>query len=276
MTASTSNTARVVRTTIVVLAVLAVVVPLLWALRVALRPSDAYIGDPAGIGGGLTLHNFGAAWRAGLGQALLNSVVIVGIGSVIATALAALAGYGLAKEQMPGKAVVSAVCVLTLVVPLASLSIPLFDLSLQLGLLDSRPALGLMYGALFAGWGSLFLRAYFAGLPDELLDAAKVDGAGTWRTFRSVALPLAAPALATVLVLNLFIQWSELLLALVMLPSTNHQTASAVLAQMSSQFRAGGPLTAAGLFITVAPIAVAFVVSQRWMRAEVFSGAIKG
>jgi ABC-type glycerol-3-phosphate transport system permease component len=267
---------RIGRTLIVLIASLAVVVPLLWALRVALRPVESYIGDPAGLGGGLTFANFKHAWDAGLGQALLNSLLIVGIGSVMATALAAVAGYGLAKEEMPGKPVVVALSVLTLVVPISSIAIPLFDQSLQLGLLDSRPALGLMYGSLFAGWGALFLRAYYATLPDELIDAARVDGAGSWRTFRSIALPLAGPAIATVLVLNLFIQWSELLLALVMLPTTSHQTASAVLAQMSTQFRAGGPLTAAGLFITVAPIVVAFLVSQRWLRAEVFGGAVKG
>lgn len=268
--------ARVGRIAIVALAALAVVVPLLWALRVSLRPVDAWIGDPAGLGGGLTLANFADAWERGMGAALVSSTIVVSIGSVLATVLAALAGYGLAKEEMPGKRVVVAVAALTLVVPLASLAIPLFDQALSFGILDSRPALGLMYGALFAGWGTLFLRAYFGGVPDELIEAAKVDGAGSWRTFASVALPLAGPALATVLVLNVFLQWSELLLALVMLPSTGNQTASAVLAGLSGQFRAGGPLTAAGLFITVAPIAAAFVASQRWLRAEVFSGAIKG
>jgi raffinose/stachyose/melibiose transport system permease protein len=271
-----ANGARLLRAMIIVVAALAVIVPLLWALRVAVRPVDSWIGDPAGLAGGLTLRNFSNAWHGGLGKALVNSMIVVSIGSIIATTLAALAGYGLAKEPMPGKPLVVAVSVLTLVVPLASLVIPLFDQSLQFGLLDSRPALGLMYGALFAGWGALFLRAYYASLPDELLDAAKVDGASSWRTFLAIALPLGAPAIATVLVLNLFIQWSELLLALVMLPTTSNQTASAVLAQMSTQFRAGGPLTAAGLFITVAPIAVAFAASQRWLRAEVFSGAIKG
>jgi ABC-type glycerol-3-phosphate transport system permease component len=268
--------ARALRVLIVVVAALAVIVPLLWALRVAVRPADAWIGDPAGLGGGLTLENVTDAWNRGMGSALLSSLLVVGIGSVLATALAALAGYGLAKEEMPGKRIVVAIAVLTLVVPLASLAIPLFDEALSFGILDSRPALGLMYGALFAGWGTLFLRAYYGGLPDELIDAARVDGAGSWRTFAAVALPLAAPALATVLVLNLFLQWSELLLALVMLPTPGNQTASVVLAGLSSQYRAGGPLTAAGLFITVAPIAVAFVVSQRWLRAEVFSGAIKG
>jgi ABC-type glycerol-3-phosphate transport system permease component len=270
------NWSIVARATIVLVAVLAVALPLLWTMRVALRPIDSFIGDPAGLGGGVTLRNFSDAWSAGLGHALLNSLLIVGLGSVVATALAALAGYGLAKEEMPGKRVVVAIAVLTLVVPLSSLAIPLFDESLQLGLLDSRPALGLMYGALFGSWGALFLRAYYASLPDELIDAAKVDGAGSWRTFVAIALPLAAPAIATVLVLNIFIQWSELLLALVMLPTTENQTASAVLAQMSTQFRAGGPLTAAGLFITVVPIVAAFAASQRWLRAEVFSGAVKG
>jgi ABC-type glycerol-3-phosphate transport system permease component len=257
-------------------AALAVIVPLLWSLRVAFRPVDSWIGDPAGLGGGFTLRNFSDAWNGGLGKALVNSMIIVSIGSVIATALAALAGYGLAKEQMPGKPIIVAVAVLTLVVPFASVVIPLFDQALQLGVLDSRAALGIMYGGLCAGWGALFLRAYYATLPDELMDASKVDGAGSWRTFFAIALPLGAPAIATVLVINVFVQWGELLLGVAMLPSTSHQSVAVALAQMSTRFGAGGPLTAAGLFITVAPVAVAFIASQRWLRAELFSGAIKG
>lgn len=267
---------RFARALVTVGAACVVIIPLVWSIRVALRPVDSWVGDPAGLGGGLTLGNFSNAWNAGLGKAIISSVIVVVIGSVMATILAALAGYGLAKEPMPGKRIVVAVAVLTLVVPLASLAIPLFDQALQFGILDSRPALGIMYGALFAGWGALFLRAHYAGLPDALLDAAKVDGAGSWRTFLAIAVPLGAPAIATVLALNIFVQWSELLLALVMLPTPSHETAPAVLAQMSTQFRAGGPLTAAGLFITVAPVALVFVASQRWVRAETLSGALKG
>lgn len=267
--------APVVRLAIILVAATVVIVPLLWSLRVALRPVDSWTGDPNGLGGGITLDNFSDAWSSGLGDGLLNSLMVVAVGSAIATALATLTGYGLAKVDMPGKPLVVAVSVLTLVVPLASLVIPLFDQALQFGILDSRLALGVMYGSLFAGWGTLFLRAYYTSLPDDLLDAAKIDGASTWRTFLAIGVPLGGPAIATVLVINLFAQWSELLIALVMLPGTGNHPASVVLAEMSQRFRAGGPLTAAGVFIMVAPIAVAFLASQRWVRAEVFRGAIK-
>lgn len=269
-------TARWVRRVVVVLAVLGVLLPLAWVVRMALRPVDAYLASPGGLGGGLTLVNFSDAWSAGLGDGLVSSLLVVPLASVIATALAALGGYVLAKEDVPFAPLFVAVLAFTLVVPLSSLAVPVFDQALQFGYLDSRLGLALTYGALFSGWGTLFMRAYYGGLPDELVDAARVDGASLWQTFVRIAVPLGGPAIASVFVIDLFIGWGELIIALIDLPSPEKQTSAAVLAQFSTQYRSGGPLTAAGMLIVVAPIFAAFVVSQRWLRTEVFGGAVKG
>jgi ABC-type glycerol-3-phosphate transport system permease component len=264
------------RRAVVIGSVAGVVLPLLWIVRTALRPVNAYFGDPAGLGGGLTLGSFSDAWSSGLGHGLYSSLLVAPLASVIATALAALAGYAFAKEEVACKRVLLVVVSVSLVIPLSAFAVPLFDQALQFHYLDSRLALAVTYGALFSGWGTLFLRAYYVSLPDELIDAAKVDGATTWQVFRRIALPLGGPAIASVFVINLFITWGEVIIALVNLPSPDHQTSAAVLAQFSTQFRAGGPLTAAAMLIVVAPIVAAFVVSQRWLRAEVFGGAVKG
>lgn len=262
---------------VMALAALSVAVPLLWVLRVALKPPEDHIGNPASLGGGWTLRNFGDAWgTGGLGEALSNSVRIVPLGALVATLLATLAAYALAKLRFPGKRLVWACVLATMTLPLAALVIPLFDEGLRIGYVDSRLGLSLVYGAIFAPWATIFLHSYFRGLPDELLESAQLDGASVMRSFLAIALPLAAPAIGTVFVLNVFLQWSELILALVMLPGEGKQTVTVAIANFSSQFRTGGPLTAAGMILAALPIIVVFLVGQRWLRADVFSGAVKG
>lgn len=262
---------------VMTLCTLAVALPLLWVVRVALKPADDYIGDPGSLGGGWTLRNFGDAWSGGgIGDALVNSLRIVPLGALLATVLATLAGYGLAKLAFPGRRLVFGMAVATMTLPLAALVIPLFDEGLRLGYVDSRLGLSLVYATLFAPWGTLFLASCFRGLPDELLESAYVDGAGPLRAFWSIAVPLALPAIATVLILNVFLQWSELILALVLLPDSSKQTITVAIAQFSGQFRTGGPLTAAGMIMAAAPVVAVFLLGQRWLRAGVMSGAVKG
>jgi ABC-type glycerol-3-phosphate transport system permease component len=262
---------------IMTLASLAVIVPLAWVIRVALKPREDYIGDPGSLGGGWTLENFSLAWSTGgIGDALVNSLRIVPLGAVLATALATLAGYGLARLAFPGGRVVWALAIGTMTLPLAALVIPLFDEGLRLGYVDSRLGLSAIYGTLFAPWGTLFLHSYFKGLPGELLESAQVDGAGPLRAFWLIAVPLALPAIASVLIINVFLQWSELILALVMLPDAQKQTVTVAIAQFSTQFRTGGPLTAAGMIVAAAPIVAIFLAGQRWLRAGVLTGAVKG
>lgn len=263
--------------TVMALAALSVAVPLLWVIRVALKPPEDHIGNPASLGGGWTLQNFGDAWgTGGLGEALSNSVRIVPLGALVATLLATLAAYALAKLRFPGKRLVWACVLATMTLPLAALVIPLFDEGLRIGYVDSRLGLSLVYGAIFAPWATIFLHSYFRGLPDELLESAQLDGASVMRSFVAIAVPLAAPAIGTVFILNVFLQWSELILALVMLPGEGKQTVTVAIANFSSQFRTGGPLTAAGMILAALPIIVVFLVGQRWLRADVFSGAVKG
>jgi ABC-type glycerol-3-phosphate transport system permease component len=253
-----------------------VLMPLAWIVRLAFRPVSAYTGDVAGLGGGFTFDNVHTAWDSGLGHGLLSSLVIVPLGSVIATGLAATTGYGLAKEKVPFKRLIVALIVGTIAVPLTSLAVPIFDQALQFGYLGSQPAVALLYGVLFTGWGVLFMSSYFAGLPDELLEAARCDGAGRFRVMWSIALPVSTPALISVLVVNMFSMWSELIIGLIMLPTTNKQTAAVVLAQFATQYRSGGPVTAAAVMIMILPVVIVFFVCQRWLKAEILGGAVKG
>jgi ABC-type glycerol-3-phosphate transport system permease component len=269
---STQIAARVV----VALAILAVIGPLLWVIRVALRPQAAFLTDPAGIGGGVTFRNLADAWSiGGLGDALRNSALVVVPGALIATALAAMAGWGIAGYRFPGRGVLTGVMVAAMFLPLAALVMPLFDQGVRLHVVGHRWWLAVVYGTVFAPWGTLFLRSVFLSVPGDIREAATIDGAGSLRVFTSIVIPISNHALATTFVINVFLQWSELILALLLLPSAGTTMVSVAIAQFSTQFRTGGPLTAAGLVIGAAPIVVLFVVAQRWLRAGAMAGALK-
>jgi ABC-type glycerol-3-phosphate transport system permease component len=259
------------------LAVVAVLFPLAWVLRVATKTEEGFISDPASLGGGFTLANFSAAWDAvDLGGAIVDSLSITLPGAALATVVGLLGGYAFAKLPVPFRSVVLALAVGGLTIPVAALVIPQFDQALALGYVDTRIGLIVVYGAFYASWSSLFFYAYFRDLPDDLLEAAAIDGASARVAFRSVALPLALPAVAVGFVLNVFLQWSELLLGLIMLPGGDVTTAMTAIATFSTQFRTGGPLTAAATVIVAIPIFLLFIVAQRWLKTEIFGGSIKG
>jgi raffinose/stachyose/melibiose transport system permease protein len=262
---------------VMVAAVVAVLFPLAWVLRVATKTEQGFIADPASLGGGFTLDNFGTAWAAvDLGGAIIDSLSITLPGAALATFVGVLAGYAFAKLPVPVRPLLLALAVGGLTIPIAALVIPQFDQALELGYLDTRIGLIVVYGAFFASWSSLFFYSYFRDLPDDLLEAAALDGASAVAAFRRIALPLAAPAVAVGFVLNVFLQWSELLLGLIMLPGGDVTTAMTAIASFSTQFRTGGPLTAAATVIVALPIFMLFLVAQRWLKTEIFGGSIKG
>ena len=262
---------------VMALAVLAVLFPLFWVLRIATKTEDAFIREPASLTGEITFDNFGAAWNAvDLGGAIADSLVITIPGALLATTVGTLAGYAFAKLRLPGRPLVMGLAVGGLTIPVAALAVPQFDQALDLGYLDTHIGLIVVYGSFFASWTSLFFYSYFRDLPGDLLEAAAIDGASASQAFLRIALPLAAPAIAVGVVLNLFLQWSELLLGLIMLPGGDIRTAMTAVASFSTQFRTGGPLTAAATVIVALPIFGLFLLAQRWLRTEIFGGSIKG
>jgi ABC-type glycerol-3-phosphate transport system permease component len=270
------RTTQIAARVVVALAMLAVIGPLIWVIRVAVRPQAAFLTDPAGIGGGVTFRNLADAWSiGGLGDALRSSALVVVPGALIATALAATAGWGIAGYRFPGRGLLTGVMVAAMFLPLAALVMPLFDQGVRLHVVGHRWWLSLVYGTVFAPWGTLFLRSVFLSVPSDIREAATIDGAGSLKVFTSIVIPISNHALATTFVINVFLQWSELILALLLLPGADTTMVSVAIAQFSTQFRTGGPLTAAGLVIGAAPIVVLFVLAQRWLRAGAMAGALK-
>lgn len=262
---------------IIAFALLTVILPFMWVLRAATRTHAGYLKYPAGFGGGFTLHNFEAAWQAGaMGPAFLHTLIAVPTGALLATVVAALAGFGFAKLDMPLRKTLLGIVITGIAVPLPAVIIPLLEVGLRWHYANSYAGLIFAFGAFGAPWATFFFYSYFKSIPDTLVDAARIDGCTEIGLFRRIGLPLARPALATVIVLEILGAWANLLLPLVLLPDPTKQMLIVNVLSLAGQYDSGGPVEVAALLILVAPILFLFACSQRFLRAGIFGGAVKG
>lgn len=256
---------------------MSVVFPFVWVFRVATRSVTSYTSNPSSFGGGFTLSNFSTAWHAGsLGQAFVRTLETVPAGALLATLLASLAGFAFAKLDVPLRRVLLGGIVAMIAVPLPAIIIPLLQLGIKWHYVNSYFGLVLVFCAFGTPWSTFFFYSYFHSLPDVLIDCARVDGAGDISLFWRVALPLARPAFVTAFVINILVAWSNLLLALVLLPDPTKRLLILSVSTLAGQYTTGGPVEAAGLLIASAPIALLFVATQRFLRAGMLGGAVKG
>jgi raffinose/stachyose/melibiose transport system permease protein len=255
--------------------------PLVLIVSTALKePADAR-RDPFGLFSSVTLANFADAWTQGrFGDYFVNTVVITGATVVGVVALSVMAGYGLARLDLPGRTLVFAVFIVGLMIPFYSIMIPLFFQLHDMGLLGSPLAVILPGIAGVQGFGlplGVFLmRAFFLDLPIELGEAARIDGASEVQVFRSVMLPLAGPGVAVLAVLVFFQSWNSLLLPLLYLTGPDSRTLATGLYLFAGGRSTETALLAAASLIMIAPVLLFYLAFQREFIRGVTSGALKG
>lgn len=271
------RSARFARVVLLTLALLAAILPLIYVVRIGLQPSDDFTADPLGTKSGVTLSNFSRAWNeGGVGHSFINSLIVVPIGALLATAVGSCSGFALSKLSVPGGKVAFALIAVAVAIPLPAIALPLFSEASSLGIANQRLGLSLIYGGIFSAWATIFMRGYFEDFPETLIEAARIDGCSYLRVFAFIVIPLAAPAIAAVFVVNLFIQWGELLLALIMLPDTSQHTVSVTVGSLATELVGAGPITAAAAVLAALPVIAVFLASQSFLQTGMRAGAVKG
>jgi ABC-type glycerol-3-phosphate transport system permease component len=263
---------------LVVLGLLSIstIYPLVFVGLTALKTTSNYAADPLGLPDPFTTEFLERAIEAGnLGQYMLNSLFVVGSAVAILTVAASLAGFALAHLRFPARGILLIGIVGLMTVPAAVLMIPLYRTVGQLGLINTYPGLILTYAALYLPFSIYLVASYGAGLPREILEAARVDGAGLWATFRRIAVPLSRPAIATLVTLNFLWLWNELLFGLLILQDPAKRTLQVGLATLQGQHTTPIPLLAAGLLVSLAPVLIVFLLSQRTLARGLTAGAVK-
>ena len=250
--------------------------PVLWMLGGSLKTSDQFYTNIWGPPRALQFSNYAEAWSQGqVGLFLGNSLYVTLAGLVILLVTSAFAAYALARLRFPGREMIFWLILATMMVPPDILTIPLFLVVRDIGLLGTRIALSLIYAAGGFGVSVFLLRGYFQSIPRDIEDAAIIDGASRLEILRRVILPLSLPGFLTVVVLQAMSMWNDLFLALIFLRKPEQATVPLGLLNFFQQFSIDWPRFMAALVITTVPVVVIYVAAQRRFVQGITSGAVK-
>ena len=252
------------------LAALLTIGPVVWTLITALSPTDP-VTQEVSVGFGAFADVFAKIpiWLYAWNSALV--VVLVAAGQMLS---AAMAGYVFAKFEFRSKKLLFALILATMMVPLQVTIVPVFMLVRGMGLADTL--LALIIPALPTAFGTFLMRQYFMGIPTELGEAAQLDGAGPWRTFFGVYLPLATPGLAIVGILAFNYHWNEFFRPLIMTISEQNFTLPLGLVTLQGNLGTGSVSTVlAGVILSMIPALLVFFFGQKPLREGLTAGVGK-
>lgn len=255
-----------VRWTTVVVAVVALlwIYPVIWTLTNALKTTADLYGGPLAMPIPPAIGNLGEAWdRANLGQALLDSAYVASLTVAGALLLALPAAFALTRLQPPGRVVLFLLVLAPLIIPTEVLIVPLFSIYRTLGLINSLPGLALVHVVFSVSFATIILAGYFRRIPQDLIDAGRLDGAGRIALLTSIAIPLARPGIVAVAVLVALFSWNDFAGALVLIQRPDGFTAPLALTTFSTFYATDEGLRFAGLAITFIPPLVAFLLLER-------------
>jgi multiple sugar transport system permease protein len=259
-------------------AILYALLPLWWIMALSFKTSTT-LADGSFIPTQWTLANYrGIFANDDFVRALVNSIGIALIATLLAVVLGTMAAYAIARLRFPGKSVLIGVSLLVAMFPQISLVSPLFNIERATGLFDTWPGLIIPYMTFALPLSIYTLSAFFREIPWDLEKAAKIDGATPYQAFRQVIVPLAAPGVVTTAILTFIICWNDFLLAISLTSTNRSRTVPAALAFFTGASQFEDPtasITAAAVVITI-PIILFVLFFQRRIVAGLTSGAVKG
>jgi multiple sugar transport system permease protein len=262
---------------VLIVLALIVVLPLVWILLTSFKTDGDAIRNPYSA-----LPNpfaFDAYATIANGQQpvfrwFLNSLAAAALQSAIILVTASLAAYALARLEFVGKRIVFGLIVATLLVPPVIFLIPNYLIVQNLGWLDSIWAITIPGAA--SAFGVFFLRQFFIGLPAEIEEAARIDGAGDLRIFLQIVIPLARPALATLAVLSFLANWNDFLWPVYVLLSPENLTLQPGLSQLQGAYSTHFAIVMAGAVVASVPVLILFFFAQKQIVESVATSGVKG
>ena len=249
------------------------VLPLVVVVSASFKFGAEIFTDPGFLPADPGLENYTALFaRAEFLTWFRNSAIVSTVGTLVTLAITSLSAYAFARIDFPFKHLLFGLMITTLVLPSVMFLVPQFKLVADVGLYDTLPAL--ILPGLAGVFGVFFMRQFFLGLPVELEEAAYVDGASRLRTFMSVALPLAGPALATLAIITFLAFWNDYLWPVIM--CNDNCTLPAGLRLLQRQYTGDPGLVMAGATVAAVPVLILYLILQRYIVQSVASSGIKG
>ena len=271
-----SRTGRAVALVVLGIAVFVALLPVALMLLNALKSAREITADPLALPVEWKWDNFAHAWKnAALGQSLLHSAEVAGCTIILVLLTATPCAYVIARKRIRAWKFLSFYFMATITVPVQLYLFPLYFAFAKLGMVNSIPAVALIYAAMYSPFAIFLLRTYVLAIPEAMEEAAAIDGASPWQSFRLVVLPLLRPGLLTVAIIVALYAWNEFVIAVTFLQNAGNVTAIVKFYALTGQYSSDwGEMMAAATLI-VLPVVVVFVVLQKRFIDGMAAGGVK-
>jgi raffinose/stachyose/melibiose transport system permease protein len=269
-------TRKIIRTVVVLFLALLCAVPLYYVLISSFKGSVDMIKNPLGLPAQWTFSNYVDAFADGtIIRSFLNTVIVTVVTVALQVFIGSLAAYGIIQKKSKFTWIVGSILMVAFAIPVQSTMLPLYKMESAWGLVDSLTGLIVLYmgSCVFCYF---LIVGYMKSLPQELFEAAKIDGAGPFRIYRTIVLPLIKPILTTVVVFQVMSTWNDFLLPSVFLSSTEKQTVVLQVYNAVQQFSTNWPLFMTITVLALVPVFVFFCLCQKWIVAGLVAGSVKG
>lgn len=256
--------------------VMITILPFVSIFTTALYPSGAV---PTGLSWPADPQwgNFAEAFKiANMGPLLASSVFIVLAVVPVSLAISTMAGFAIGLLRMPGAQFLLLLFIFGLTLPFEGIITPLYFLARQMGILNTRFAIVLPLIGLFMPFAVFWMRAHFVNMPNEISEAARVDGASTWELFWKIHVPLARAPIASLGILMSVWAWNQFLLALVLVEDPSQRTMAGGLGAFQGHYATDIPLLSAGTILILLPTLIVFILFQRQVITALLQGSVKG
>jgi multiple sugar transport system permease protein len=256
---------------------LATIYPLVFTTNVAMKTRREYVLDRFSLADSLSWDNIVKAWTSvGMSRYFLNSVIVVTCSVALLLLLGSMAGFALARLKFRGSSTLFLAILAALFIPFQVIMVPLARIMADTGLVDTYPGLILAYVAQFLPFTIFLLTSYYSTVPPDIVDAARIDGNSVYGVYWRIMLPIGAPALLSVGVLNALFCWNDVLISLLMMPSAEHRTLMVGVTSLRGQYSDDIPTFASGVLIAAVPVLVVYLFLQRQIADGVTAGSTKG
>ncbi len=261
---------------LLVFTALITVLPLLWMFSASFMPrGEATIYPPRLLPSHVTFSNYHELFtRMNFGRNFANSLLIAAGTTIFSLLLNSMAGYAFAKLRFTGRDRLFNALVAALVIPTQVGMLPLFLMLKSVGLVNSY--WGVILPSMATIFGIFLIRQFMLSLPDDLIDAARIDGASEWRIYWSIVLPLARPVLVTLAIFAFMSAWNDFMWPLIVLTDSTKYTLPVAVANLVGEHVQDTELMMASSVLTILPVLLLFLVLQKHYIAGIMVGSVKG
>lgn len=251
--------------------------PFLWVLVFSFKTNNQILSSSFSLPTSFYLEGYQIAMeKVNIFARFLTSLVVAGTSTILAVVFYAMSGYILARTEFKGKNTIFLLLISSMLIPANAMVQPIYFVVDKLGLYDTKAGLILVYTGFGMAMSLFLIRNFFLSVPQELEDAACVDGAGFGRTFFSIMLPISKPALSSAAILTYIFSWNEFMYAMLLTSSEENRTLPLTIKYFTSAFSFNYSSMFAALVLCILPTVITYVVLQEQIAESMVAGAVKG